>query len=171
MGIKKEETPLLILHPSFNAYLIWLRSVPPGLIPFALMVVGLEITSPGLIMSIARSRHILALLPLYILLMGALFLLPAFRVMTVKKTYRFYQALFYKDSLFLKGGPGQRGKEIPRKIIRRIALKRGPGQRLAGLCTLVLKGKVLEVRIPDLPYHAGLVHSLRSWIGEESTLP
>jgi hypothetical protein len=170
MGIEKEKKPLFSLYSVFNAYLIWLRAVPAGLVPFGLFIAAVEISDPGMIFSLAKSRHVFALLPLYFFLMGVLFLLPAVRMVLTKKTYEASKALFFQESVVMMTALREkRSKEVPRHVIKDVVLKRGPGQRMAGLCTLVLKGQSLIIRIPDVPWNSELESSLRAWIGKGST--
>ncbi|HDS02392.1 MAG TPA: PH domain-containing protein, partial [Firmicutes bacterium] len=155
-------------------YLIWLRALPAGLVPFGLFIAAVEISDPGMIFSLAKSRHVFAFLPLYFFLMGALFLLPAVKVVLTKKTYEASKALFFQDSVVISTAVREkRSKEVPRHVIKDVVLKRGPGQRMAGLCTLILKGQSLIIRIPDVPFHTGLLPALRKWAGadEENSLP
>lgn len=170
MGIEREEKPLFSVHSLFNAYLIWLRGVPAGLAPVALMIAAVETGSPGTLMEIARSRHLQALLPLYILLLGALFILPGYRVSLLKKRYFASRAHFYRDRVTVFSGiPGRNRSDLPKSLIRDFQVKRGPGQRLAGLCTLLLRGSALSVRIPDIPDDPRLPALVRSWLNEPET--
>jgi len=172
MAIEHQEEILFSVRSFFNAYLIWLRGVPAGLVPVGLVIAAVETGSPGTLMGIARSRHLLALLPLYVLLIGTLFLLPGYRVSILKKRYFSSKALFYRDRIVVYTGiPGRKKTEVPRSLIRRAEIKRGPGQRLAGLCTLILRGKALAVRIPDIPYDPILSTLVEGWLNEPELHP
>lgn len=172
MGIDRGEEPLFSVHSFFNAYLIWLRGVPAGLLPVALMIAAVEAGSPGTLMEIARSRHLQALLPLYILLLGALFILPGYRVSLLKRRYLSSGALFFRERVTVFTGiPGQNRADLPRSLLKNVQVKRGPGQRLAGLCTLLLRGKALTVRVPDIPYDPHLPALIRGWLTEPESYP
>jgi len=172
MGIELRVEALFSLRPVFNAYLTWLRGVPAGLLPVALMVAAVEVGSPGTLLAMARSRHLLALLPLYVLAMGALFLLPGYRVSLMKKRYSSSRTLFYRDRVVVFTGiPGRYKSDLPRAFIRTFEIKRGPGQRLAGLCTLLLRGKALIVRVPDIPYDPLLSTLVAGWLNEPASHP
>jgi len=165
MELESREEILFSVRSFFNAYLLWLRGIPAGLVPVGLVIAAVEVGSPGTLMEIARSKHLQALLPLYVLLLGALFLLPGYRLGVLKKRYIMSKADFYRDHVTVFTGiPGQNKFELPGSLIRRIEIKRGPGQRMAGLCTLVLRGKALIVRVPDIPYSPLLPGLTEDWV-------